>query len=68
MKIHIGRDVQTTRTGDIFHITGFLSGYKFLPLESRKCNSFFEMTNKDNSWQFFGLWYSKFRKNIHHAS
>lgn len=49
MKIHIGRDVQTTRTGDIFHITGFLSGYKFLPLESRKCNSFFEMTDKDNS-------------------
>lgn len=38
MKIHIGRDVQTTRTGHIFHITGFLSGYKFLPLESRKCN------------------------------
>lgn len=53
MKIHIGRDVQTTRTGDIFHITGFLSGYKFLPLESRKCNSFFEMTDKDNSWHNF---------------
>lgn len=49
MKIHIGRDVQTTRTGNIFHITGFISGYKFLRLESRKCNSFFEMTNKDNS-------------------
>lgn len=41
MKIHIGRDVQTTRTGNIFHITGFLSGYKFLRLESRKSKLIF---------------------------
>lgn len=41
MKIHIGRDVQTTRTGNIYNITGFLSGYKFLRLESRKSKFIF---------------------------